>query len=99
MLVIKHQNPKYMGLGSIFLTVVNVHDMVPTVPGVFYVLGQMSFPEAMLRWIDDLGLGAVYVHIDGELALDHRVSPYLKAETLDLACFHNLEAHLHLLDS
>ena len=40
----------------------------------------------------------VYVHVGAELALDHRVSPYLKAETLDLACFHNLEAHLHLLD-
>ena len=40
----------------------------------------------------------VYVHVGADLSLDHRVSPYLKAETLDLVCFHNLEAHLHLLD-
>ena len=40
----------------------------------------------------------VYVHVGAELALEHRVSLYLKAETLDLACFHNLEVHLHLLD-
>ena len=38
------------------------------------------------------------MHVGAELALDHRVSPYIKEETLDLACFHNLEAHLHLLD-
>lgn len=31
------------------------------------------------------------------LALDHTQSPFLKP-TNDLSCFHNLEAHLHLLD-
>ncbi|XP_002456959.2 phospholipase A1-Igamma1, chloroplastic [Sorghum bicolor] len=85
-------------LGVKVLRVVNVHDMVPTVPGVLYVLDERSFPEAVLRLMDNLGMGAVYVHVGVELALDHKVSPYLKAETLDLACFHNLEAHLHLLD-
>ena len=30
-------------------------------PGVFYVLSERSFPEAALRLIDDLGLGAVDV--------------------------------------
>jgi hypothetical protein len=77
---------------------VNLHDMVPTVPGVFYGLYERSFPEAALRLMDDLELGVVYVHVGVELAPDHKVSQYLKADTLDLACFHNLEAHMHLLD-
>jgi hypothetical protein len=72
--------------------------MVPTVPGVFYGLYERSFPEAALRLMDDLELGVVYVHVGVELAPDHKVSQYLKADTLDLACFHNLEAHMHLLD-
>jgi hypothetical protein len=38
-----------------------------------------------------------YTHVGVELALDHKRSPFLK-DTLDPACFHDLEAHLHLLD-
>ncbi|KAL6613788.1 hypothetical protein ACP70R_036058 [Stipagrostis hirtigluma subsp. patula] len=84
-------------LGVHALRILNVHDTVPKVPGVFYVLDEKTFPEPVLRLLDDLGVGAVYTHAGVELALDHTVSPYLK-ETLDLACYHNLEAHLHLLD-
>lgn len=84
-------------LGVRALRILNVHDTVPKVPGVFYVFDEKTFPEWALRSIDALGLGAVYVHLGVELALDHKVSTFLK-DTLDPACYHNLEAHLHLLD-
>ncbi|XP_021278466.1 phospholipase A1-Igamma3, chloroplastic [Herrania umbratica] len=80
-------------LGVKVLRVVNVHDKVPTVPGVFaneklqfqkYLEEAVSFPWS-------------YAHVGVELALDHTSSPFLKS-TNDIACAHNLEAHLHLLD-
>ncbi|OEL25453.1 Phospholipase A1-Igamma1, chloroplastic [Dichanthelium oligosanthes] len=82
-------------LGVRALRVVNVHDRVPKVPGVFF--NEAAFPEAVLRAVDGLGLGGVYTHLGVPLALDHTASPFLK-ETLDISCYHNLEAHLHLLD-
>lgn len=82
-------------LGVRALRVVNVHDSVPKVPGVFF--NESAFPELVLRAADRLGLGGVYTHLGVLLQLDHKVSPFLK-ETLDLSCYHNLEAHLHLLD-
>jgi hypothetical protein len=39
---------------------------------VLYFLDERSFPEVALRLMDDLGLGGMNVHIDVELALDHR---------------------------
>ncbi|KAL1547445.1 Phospholipase A1-Igamma3, chloroplastic [Salvia divinorum] len=80
-------------LGIKVLRVVNVHDRVPTVPGIItnekfqyqkYLEDAMSFPWS-------------YAHVGVELGLDHTHSPYLK-KTKDLRCAHNLEAHLHLLD-
>ncbi|QHN99597.1 hypothetical protein HN51_034736 [Arachis hypogaea] len=80
-------------LGVKVLRVINVHDMVPTVPGIItnekfqfqkYIEDALSFPWS-------------YAHVGVELALDHRESPFLKA-TGDLGCAHNLEAHLHLVD-
>ncbi|KAB1227629.1 Phospholipase A1-Igamma3, chloroplastic [Morella rubra] len=75
------------------LRVINVHDKVPTVPGIIaneklqfqkYVEDAMSFPWS-------------YAHVGVELALDHTHSPFLKP-TNDLGCAHNLEAHIHLID-
>ncbi|KAH7543522.1 hypothetical protein FEM48_Zijuj02G0192900 [Ziziphus jujuba var. spinosa] len=75
------------------LRVVNVHDVVPTVPGILanekfqfqkYIEEAISFPWS-------------YAHVGIELALDHTHSPFLKA-TNDLGCAHNLEVHLHLVD-
>ncbi|OEL25458.1 Phospholipase A1-Igamma1, chloroplastic, partial [Dichanthelium oligosanthes] len=82
-------------LGVPALHVVNVHDSVPKVPGVFF--NEAAFPEAVLRAVDGLGVGGVYTHLGVPLALDHRASPFLK-DTIDITCYHNLEAHLHLLD-
>lgn len=79
-------------LGVKALRVVNVHDAVPKVPGVFF---NERVPAAMRRIGESLPWS--YSHVGVELALDHRRSPFLK-ETTDPACFHNLEAHLHLLD-
>lgn len=80
-------------LGIKVLRVVNVHDKVPTVPGIItnekfqyqkYIEDKMSFPWS-------------YAHVGKELALDHSNSPFLK-KTNDIRCAHNLEAHLHLVD-
>ncbi|KAF7833704.1 phospholipase A1-Igamma3, chloroplastic [Senna tora] len=80
-------------LGVKVLRVINVHDKVPTVPGIIaneklqfqkYIEETLSFPWS-------------YAHVGVELALDHTHSPFLKP-TNDLGCAHNLEAHLHLVD-
>ncbi|KAJ9698036.1 hypothetical protein PVL29_007240 [Vitis rotundifolia] len=80
-------------LGVKVLRVINVHDKVPTVPGIItnekflfqkYIEDTISFPWS-------------YAHVGVELALDHTHSPFLKP-TNDLGCAHNLEAHLHLVD-
>ncbi|CAO2209614.1 unnamed protein product [Urochloa humidicola] len=83
-------------LGVRALRVVNVHDTVPKVPGVVFNEAA-PFPEAVLRAVDGLGVGGVYAHLGVPLALDHEASPFLK-RTMDISCYHNLEAHLHLLD-
>ncbi|RWW11906.1 hypothetical protein BHE74_00043056 [Ensete ventricosum] len=75
-------------LGLKVLRVVNVHDKVPTVPG---VLINEHMPGFMLKAMDG------YVHFGVELLLDHKHSPFLK-DSLDPSNYHNLEAHLHLLD-
>ncbi|XP_052201144.1 phospholipase A1-Igamma3, chloroplastic [Diospyros lotus] len=80
-------------LGVKVLRVINVHDKVPTVPGIFanekfqyqkYIEETLSFPWS-------------YAHVGVELSLNHTHSPFLKP-TNDLGCAHNLEAHLHLVD-
>jgi hypothetical protein len=81
-------------LGVKALRILNVHDTVPNVPGIFT---EMFLPMPLLRLADALGLPGVYSHIGVLLAMDHKVSPFLK-DTMDPACYHNLEAHLHLLD-
>lgn len=80
-------------LGVKVLRVVNVHDKVPTVPGIIanekmqfqkYLEDKMAFPWS-------------YAHVGVELALDHNDSPFLKS-SIDPNCSHNLEAYLHLVD-
>ncbi|ESR33335.1 hypothetical protein CICLE_v10006964mg [Citrus x clementina] len=79
-------------LGVKVLRVVNIHDKIPEAPGLF--LNEHIPP--MLRKLGEASLW-FYSHVGAELTLDHKSSPFLK-ETNDLACYHNLEAHLHLLD-
>ncbi|CAN6480862.1 unnamed protein product [Victoria cruziana] len=79
-------------LGIKVLRVVNVHDTVPKLPGLFL---NERLPGILQGLADALPWG--YTHVGTELRLDHTMSPFLK-ETNDPSCFHNLEAHLHLLD-
>ncbi|XP_062231288.1 phospholipase A1-Igamma1, chloroplastic-like [Phragmites australis] len=82
-------------LGVKALRVVNVHDNVPRMPGILLNEGA---PEAVRRVAEGLlRVPWCYHHVGVELAIDHKRSPFLK-DTLDPACYHNLEAHLHLLD-
>ncbi|XP_072961156.1 phospholipase A1-Igamma1, chloroplastic-like [Typha angustifolia] len=83
---------RFEGLGVKALRIVNVHDTVPKVPGIFI---NERMPESVRRLAEWLPWS--YSHVGVELALDHKHSPFLK-ETSDPSCFHNLEAHLHLLD-
>lgn len=80
------------GLGVKVLRVVNVHDIVPKSPGIIF---NEASPTSLIKMVK--GLPWCYSHVGVELALDHKNSPFLK-QNGDLACAHNLEAHLHLLD-
>lgn len=75
------------------LRVVNVHDIVPKVPG---MLVNEKAPM-LVRWLVEWWLPWFYSHVGLELVLDHRHSPFLK-DTPDPTSTHNLEAYLHLLD-
>ncbi|XP_077248063.1 phospholipase A1-Igamma1, chloroplastic-like [Tasmannia lanceolata] len=80
------------GLGVKVLRVVNVHDMVPNVPGILVNENMPLFVRWLLDW-----LPWSYRHVGVKLELDHKHSPFLR-DTVDPTCLHNLEAHLHLLD-
>ncbi|GLJ47080.1 hypothetical protein SUGI_0993900 [Cryptomeria japonica] len=78
-------------LGVKILRVVNAHDVVPKVPGIVF----NEYFQFVTEWIERLPWS--YSHVGVELQLDHTKSPFLRP-TSDPLCFHNLEAHLHLLD-
>lgn len=79
-------------LGVKVLRVVNVHDIVPKSPGLFF---NENVPLLLMKMAERLPWS--YSHVGVELSLDHKNSPFLK-ETGDLSCAHNLEALFHLLD-
>ncbi|KAI6702321.1 hypothetical protein NL676_011457 [Syzygium grande] len=81
------------------LRIVNDQDLITRVPGVF-------LSEELERKLKDAVNGALengqmpwdsYSHAGTELRLDTRKSPYLKPNA-DIACCHDLEAYLHLVD-
>ncbi|CAN4091198.1 unnamed protein product [Withania somnifera] len=80
-------------LGVKVLRVVNIHDKVPGVPGVF--LNEKA--PTIVQKVSEFFLPFCYLHVGEELALDHKTSPFLK-DIHNLSYFHNLEVHLHLLD-
>ncbi|KAI4338448.1 hypothetical protein MLD38_023506 [Melastoma candidum] len=75
------------------LRIVNDQDVITRVPGVF--LGEEV--EQKLRKARLEGMPWDYEHVGAELRLDMRTSPYLKPNA-DVACCHDLEAYLHLVD-
>ncbi|KAL9659540.1 hypothetical protein QQ045_024347 [Rhodiola kirilowii] len=80
-------------LGIKVLRITNIHDKVPTVPG---IITNEKFQY--LKHIEDaISFPWSYAHVGVELQLDHSDSPFLRPTT-DLGCAHNLEAHLHLVD-
>ncbi|CAO2832968.1 unnamed protein product [Amaranthus hypochondriacus] len=80
-------------LGIKQLRVINVHDKVPTMPGL--IANEKNDLQKFLE--EKVHFPWSYAHVGTELALDHTHSPFLKPSA-DIGCTHNLEAHLHLID-
>ncbi|XP_027337900.1 phospholipase A1-Ibeta2, chloroplastic [Abrus precatorius] len=78
------------------LRIVNSQDVITRVPGMFV-------SEELERKLRNSKVGGVldmldeYSHTGTELRLDTKMSPYLKPDA-DMACCHDLEAYLHLVD-
>ncbi|KAM7272421.1 hypothetical protein ACFE04_027084 [Oxalis oulophora] len=68
------------------LRIVNNQDLITQVPGVPMGGGIMG---------DMMQMG--YSHVGAELRVDTKMSPFLKPDA-DVACCHDLEAYLHLVD-
>ncbi|KAI5081406.1 hypothetical protein GOP47_0004589 [Adiantum capillus-veneris] len=89
-------------IGVKVLRVVNVHDMVPKVPGIFvheetpthHV--SSSGPSSKVSHHHNLKWNT-YVHVGMELRLDNHFSPFLK-KNVGMVDSHNLEVYLHLVD-
>ncbi|KAF3773722.1 hypothetical protein EJ110_NYTH54387 [Nymphaea thermarum] len=80
-------------LGVKVLRSVNIHDMVPQVPGVV-----MNEKNVVAKVVDELlRRSMAYTHVGLQLSLDHAWSSFLK-QTNDVSCYHNLEMYLHLVD-
>ncbi|XP_009607510.1 phospholipase A1-Ibeta2, chloroplastic [Nicotiana tomentosiformis] len=83
------------------LRIVNNQDVITRVPGMFV-------SEALDKKLRESGAGRVlemldcrmpwaYSHVGTEFRVDTRMSPFLKPDA-DVACCHDLEAYLHLVD-
>ncbi|KAK8658237.1 hypothetical protein V6N13_036447 [Hibiscus sabdariffa] len=84
------------------LRVVNGQDLITRVPGVF--VGEGSKQQQQQEKHENSGFKRVidnnpwaYSHVGTELRVDTKMSPYLKPDA-DVACCHDLEAYLHLVD-
>lgn len=74
------------------LRIVNNQDLITRVPGAF--MGEEREQESKNT---RFGKMWAYTHVGTELRVDTRMSPYLKPNA-DVACCHDLEAYLHLVD-
>lgn len=79
------------------LRIVNSQDVITRVPGIFV-------SEELEEKIRSVGGGVLeettplaYSHVGTELRVQTKMSPYLKPDA-DMACCHDLEAYLHLVD-
>ncbi|KAG9142741.1 hypothetical protein Leryth_005489 [Lithospermum erythrorhizon] len=79
-------------LGVKVLRVINVNDIVPLAPGIFF---NEHVPEVVMRMACHLPWS--YKHVGVELALDQKNSTFLKRES-NYVYSHDLEVYLHLLD-
>ncbi|XP_057513874.1 phospholipase A1-Ibeta2, chloroplastic-like [Actinidia eriantha] len=83
------------------LRIVNSQDVITRVPGMFVSEGldrtlRNSSAAAVLDVLDN-NMPWAYSHVGTELRVDTKMSPYLKPNA-DVACCHDLEAYLHLVD-
>jgi hypothetical protein len=77
------------------LRIVNSQDVITRVPGIFV---SEEF-EQRLRNFKAVSENTplAYSHVGVELRVDTKMSPFLKPDA-DMACCHDLEAYLHLVD-
>ncbi|KAE8678011.1 Phospholipase A1-Ibeta2 [Hibiscus syriacus] len=90
------------------LRIVNNQDLITKVPGLFIGEGTKQ-PQDQREERRNKGFRRVfdmvicennpwaYAHVGTELKVDTKMSPYLKPDA-DIACCHDLEAYLHLVD-
>jgi hypothetical protein len=83
------------------LRIVNSQDMITRVPGMFVSENldkklRDAGATKVLNVLDD-NMPWAYSHVGTELKVDTKMSPYLKPNA-DVACCHDLEAYLHLVD-
>lgn len=84
------------------LRIVNNQDVITRVPGMFVSeeldkkLRESGFVSGMLNVLDK-SMPWAYAHVGTEMRVDTRMSPFLKPDA-DVACCHDLEAYLHLVD-
>ncbi|XVF52543.1 hypothetical protein PTKIN_Ptkin05aG0026900 [Pterospermum kingtungense] len=86
------------------LRIVNNQDLITRIPGV--IIGERSEQPrqeqgnesfATLFNMFENNNPLAYTHVGTELRVDTKMSPYLKPDA-DVACCHDLEAYLHLVD-
>ncbi|PIN13537.1 putative lipase [Handroanthus impetiginosus] len=84
------------------LRIVNNQDVITRVPGMFVSeeldkkLRETNVGGALLNALDNK-MPWAYAHVGTELKVDTKMSPFLKPDA-DVACCHDLEAYLHLVD-
>ncbi|KAL3499678.1 hypothetical protein ACH5RR_038771 [Cinchona calisaya] len=84
------------------LRIVNNQDVITKIPGMFVSekldkkLRESGAAAGALNALDNI-MPWAYSHVGTELRVDTKMSPYLKPNA-DVACCHDLEAYLHLVD-
>ncbi|KAL9231163.1 hypothetical protein vseg_006421 [Gypsophila vaccaria] len=78
------------------LRIVNNQDLITRVPGMFFNEETEQRLKTNVEWLDSI-MPWAYSHVGTELRVDTRMSPYLRPDA-DVACCHDLEAYLHLVD-
>nr|GMC95601.1 phospholipase A1-Ibeta2, chloroplastic-like [Ipomoea batatas] len=84
------------------LRIVNNQDVITKVPGMFVnesldkKLRESEAATGLLNMLDD-SMPWAYSHVGTELRVDTTMSPFLRPDA-DVACCHDLEAYLHLVD-
>ncbi|KAL6178421.1 hypothetical protein ACLB2K_049939 [Fragaria x ananassa] len=81
------------------LRIVNSQDLITRVPGIFVGEGVLEekLKNSKIADMLDKKMPFAYSHVGTELRVDTKMSPYLKPNA-DVACCHDLEAYLHLVD-